>query len=439
MILSNHILFYFISQQAFMIVLNNYGRQYITERATLLPNSIFGKSYLQSTPDFQCLMDNAYITRTHSPTNYYLVHSKGIYQIQIALQQNRVESITLKEYAMMLMDICSSVCVSYNTVDLLFLGSVSSQSILFDTQMKLIADGTKTQNSVNNLQIIQSPNEAPFISLTHGYCPLPPEPYPSAGAISEVRLKLPLAFESPFSIRTQSLHRFLQTVPLPSKKLLVMSNSRNTMIYSIVNNNLSLLSQKETPLCLDAITLAVGTIASEMGDVIVQVCEKQIIVVREDALVCQVQFETAVKKACFTSQSVLFSDAANTLYSLRVTQSEPFSEIVKRLESTENPITAFYSFEAPEFTTYSRSYSLYPTGEVIDEEIRYSSKVEHVEKKQINGFVLGEDESLFTASTTHETKREETTKEVRVVEYLFVAFEDSSICVLVCLIDYVVL
>lgn len=400
------------------------------ERANLLPNSVYSKEYLHTYPSFHCLMDNAYITRTSSPDLFYLVSTRGIYRLQITLHQNRVEQVQLSEQAMMMMDVCSTVSVQRDSVKLLFMGSMSSQSILFDTERNLIADGTKTQNSINNIQLIQPKNgEDPYMALTHGYAPLPPEPYPSASSIAEVKMKLPLVFDSVLPVKTQSLHRYLKTLHLPTKKLLVLSNSRNTTFYSLENTNVIQLSQQDTPLVMDAVTLAIGLVASEKGDVIVQVCEKQIVAVWENTLVCSIPFNTTIKCVCFAEQCVFFTDTTNSLFRLRIVKEEPFYVIENCIQSTDNPITALFAFEAPEFKQYTKTYSLFHTGEEVIEDIRYATKEDCIEKKHIDSFVLGDHENVFDTQPKAESMEIEAEAEARVIEYIFVAFEDSSIIV----------
>lgn len=412
-----------------MIVLNSYGKQYIDERMNLFPNSMYAKTYLQAFPAFSSLMDHAYFAATHDPHLFYLVNARGeIYRIQVELKQQMVQSVQLFQQSMVPMEICSVIGLSMKDSSVLFLGSLAAQSILFDVQKNAVADGTQTQNSIHNLQVITSKEkEDQFISLTHGYSPLLPTPYPSSNSQSEVRLKLPIQSESTFPLQTSSLHKFLHTVYLQDKQLLVLSNSRDTMIYSIQQNNLSLLAQESTPLRLDEVTIAIDAISTESGEVVVQVCEKRILVVRDTELVATIDKNVKIVHASFAKKSVYFYDSEQTLNCLHVTSQSPFYSLQTLLTSPANPVTSLCTFESWEFDPFVKSHSLFPAGETIEEEVLYSSTVETVETKNVPSFVLADDEELFAAGQEKQSVNEETQLNAKWREYVLLAFEDGSI------------
>lgn len=435
MILSTHILFYFISQQVYLIILNSYGGQYVQERAQMFPNSVFNKQQLQQVTDFYTIMDSGLFAPSSSEDHCYLVNARGeILKIHIESHNHLVESIHLSQQLMFNMDVSSVVCLSYDNDDLLFLGSILSQSGLVDLQSNALADCTQTQNCINNIQML-SPSkgsEDTFALLTHGHAPVTSNPTDCGNALLQARLKLPVVSESSFPLQTSSLHKYLKSLFLKDSQLLVLSNSRETAVYSIKDNMFTPLTKDSTCLMLDMRTVAIDVVMMNDMELIVQVCEKVILVVNDNKRLFEVSEQELervnIKFASFAKNCVFLYDSNHSLKQLSFIPTEPYYSLQTLLQTPANPISSMCIFESQPFThVEGKKPSLFPVEECMEEEIAYSSVTEEIPVKQIDSFVLGENEPLFPAEQQPEKIPVKSRKEVNKEEYLLIAFEDGNV------------
>ena len=381
-------------------------------------------------------MENSYVSFNENDKIGYIVNNHGeIFSIQTQWKDQQIENLQLQKESMILMDVCSVVSLSLDNQPLLFLGSNSSQSILFNVSMKQAIDGTQAQKSINNLQYLQSSpqSHSPSLALTHGYSPLLGTSFPSSNSITEVFAKTPLLFESSFHIQTSSLHQFLQTVYLQSSQLLVLSNSRDTMIYSIQNNNFNLLTQENTPLHLDWVTIAIGAIWTCFGQVIVQVSERSLLVANEKEKICEIHQNelnyTKMHTVSFGKESVYFCDSNNQLRVLHIIEQEPFYQVDTVYQSSTNQVTTCCIWSGICFETIqSKQHSLFPETCYHDhDDIAYSSTSENIKEIQMNSFELQENEELFTTIEKSSNPIQSNSIEEKEEEYIFFACSDSTI------------
>lgn len=401
----------------------------------MFPQSVFNKPQLQQATDFYAIMDSGSFAPSSSEDHCFLVNTRGeILKIHIEMHNQLVESIHLSQQLMFNMDVSSVVCISYEKNDLLFLGSILSQSGLVDLHRNALADCTQTQNCINNIQML-SPlkgSEDSFALLTHGHAPLTANPTDCGNALLQARLKLPVVTESSFPLQTSSLHKYLKSLFLMDSQLLVLSNSRETSVYSIKDNIFTPLTKDSTCLMLDTRTVGIEVVKMNEMEWIVQVCEKVIIVVNDNKVLFEVserELERAnIKFASFARNCLFIYDSNHSLKQLSFIPNEPYYSLQTLLQTPANPVSSMCVFESQPFTHLEgKKPSLFPVEECAEEEIVYSSITDQIPVKQINSFALGENEPLFPTEQQPEKTPVEENKGVNKEEYLLIAFEDGNV------------
>lgn len=301
-ILSNNLIFVYTSLGFYILVLTEYGAQFVSERASTYPESIYANKRNIMRSSINIILENCVMKVFGS--SVYLAHTAGpLLRMDISIKNDEVVSLNVSSLAILPTVITCMSLIPYGGRDLLFVGSQSSCSFLYDITGRTVADTLLDQSSAQCLQRM-SYSDDPYLVYAHGFAhPLLPDVV-GRNMIVSARTADSCTF-NPFSVlKSPALHYTLvRSLHWKSQfdSMVVLSSTTSTVLYSIQGTLISIIPAEESPILLNTHTIDVAILpaslwgGSEDKDVIVQVYDTGVRVSDESKVICDIKQAAKVR------------------------------------------------------------------------------------------------------------------------------------------------
>lgn len=302
MILSNHLVFVYTSLGFYILVLTDFGFQYVSERAAIYSESIYANKHNIMKSSINITLENCVMKVSGS--SVYLAHTAGpLFRMDISVKNDEVISLNLSSVDNLPTVITCMSLIRYNERDLLFVGSQSSYSLLYDITGKCVADTLLDQSSAHCLHRL-SYSEDNYLVYTHGFA------HPLRSGLSGLNLIVSArtadsCILNPFSLsKSQSLrYNLVRSLHWKSQfdNMVVLSSTTSTVLYSIDGTCISIVPAEESPILLNTHTVDVAILpaslwgGSEDKDVIVQVYDSGVRISDESKVICDIKQVSKVR------------------------------------------------------------------------------------------------------------------------------------------------
>lgn len=472
-VVSSHILFTFASQVPHLLVLTQYGEQYVKERAYALPNSVFANERSITRNSFEFLLDNCSVI-PYSSREFFILRGNGeLARCVVQLRHNLFESVSLNMIGSIPTDCQCGVCITMDGNPLLFAGSITSNSYFFDPCNALVLDELHCQNSPSNCQSITDKEnhrvDDSCLLYSCGYS-RPTKAHTIGGNyIIRLQQNLSLDCNAEFSIPSTLPHSLVRCLRInDSISFVVMSDGEATLTYLVNETEFVRMSKEECPLAMDRPTFDVCLMDAVQwgfeGQVIVQVTDQGVLVIHDNSAVFSI---TAIGELTFAASPIqsLFSSPLTTrraiitpagilIYTVNhellcikpVSSPDHFTAalidvfavpLFSSPHAQSNPITAFTFLHCPAFSTASSVQAAVPERNEEDEVVYSEVKLPPVRK--IESLQLGEDEDVFVEENEGVPPESEmdVEEEMEWCDVVFIAFQNDSIQVLSFILSHV--
>lgn len=301
-ILSNHLIFVHTSLGFYILVLTKFGAQFVSERAAAYPESIYAKKSNIIPYSINIILENCIMKVTGS--SVYLAHTAGpLFRMEISVKNDEVTSLSISSVAILPTVITCMSLIPYNDRDLMFVGSQSSCSLLYDVTGRTVTDTLLDQSSAQCLQRLSYPEDTSLV-YAHGFAhPLIPN-LTGRNLIASARTTDTCVLNPFFLSKSQTLqYNLVRSLHWKSQfdSMVVLSSTTSTVLYSIKETLISIIPAEESPILLNTHTVDVAVLpaslwgGSEDKDVIVQVYDTGVRVSDESKVICDIKQVSKVR------------------------------------------------------------------------------------------------------------------------------------------------
>lgn len=250
---SSHLLFHFSAQSPRIFVLNDYGAQYVAERAAQFPKSVFNDRRViarSATPAILdnvrfCLLGREHVDATTQVLRYAAVKGNGVlYALAATVAAERLERLELAPAGDVGTDVSCAVAMEREDRRLLFAGSAAARSILFSLTDGMASDALGDQNSPHCCQLVGNErnhrDDDSYLYYAHGFARLLEHTAPT-NFLTRVYLNLTLNTVSAFQLEKQAnAGRFhlVRALHLESSSDYSMKDSMNNSMNGTMNGTM---------------------------------------------------------------------------------------------------------------------------------------------------------------------------------------------------------
>lgn len=345
LLVSSHILFSFASQSPRLLILNGYGRQYVQERASQFPKSIFNDPRVCSLCEESIILDNCHVCLTdrsgeddlNQTLSYTVVRGNGwLYSLTVNIENGHMVDYSIKGIGEVGTDVTSAVTCRVQDTKLLFAGSNTARSILYSLTHQIICDSLGDQNSPHFCQLITDEknhrDDDNYLLYAHGYARVSNH-NSQTNYLTQLYLNLCLNTLSSFSLekptesnRYHIIKAFhLKKDLLPYHSHVVLSDDMHTDVIMVNGQNLTKLRGDECAFnlrvgCVGLVEMH-GSVWGCDGYVCIQIWNKGLKVLNEEGMIDMITEQnwdvlknTVIRDVSMVDNYVLLITAMNEVY-----------------------------------------------------------------------------------------------------------------------------
>lgn len=283
--------------------------QYLQERATQFPKSVFNDPRAYSRCKESILLDNCFVCLSdrsgESKLNERLIYTviKGngfLYSLSIDIHNGHTKECNIKSIGEVGTDVTSAVISRVQDATLLFAGSNTARSVVYSLTHNIVCDSIGDQNSPHFCQLITDEknhrDDDNYLLYAHGYTRLTNHTSPT-NFITRLYLNLCLNTLSSFSLEkpvNSSRYHLIQAFHLKKELLschshVVLSDDVHTDVIQVDGQNLTKLRGDECMFnlrvgCVGLIEMK-GDVWGCDGYVAIQIWNKGLKVIHEEGVI----------------------------------------------------------------------------------------------------------------------------------------------------------
>lgn len=342
---SSHLLFHFSAQSPRILVLNDYGAQYVSERAAQFPKSIFNDRRVIARSQTSAILDNClfcllgcdHLDATTQILRYAVVKGNGVlYALAATVVAERLQGVELTAAGDVGTDVLCAVATVRGDRTLLFAGSCTARSLLYSLTDGVACDALGDQNSPHCCQLVGNDrnhrDDDSYLYYAHGFARLSEHTSPT-NFLTRLYMNLTLNTASAFQLEKQAnagrfhLVRSLHLEGVQNHSHVVLSDDTHTEVIRFNGQDLTMLHGDESPLllrvsCIDVVEMD-GAAWGVDGRVCVQVWSKGLRAVAQKGEVLSVTEEkwdvlkrTTLRFVACVDPFLLLVTAAGEIYRL---------------------------------------------------------------------------------------------------------------------------
>ena len=344
LLISSHILFSFASQSPRLLILSDYGKQYVQERASQFPKSVFNDPRVCSRCEESILLDNCHICLTerlgeddlNQTLLYTVVKGNGcLYSLSVEIRNGHMIGCGFKSIQEVGTDVTSAVTFRVQDTTLLFAGSNTARSVLYSLTHQTVCDSLGDQNSPHFCQLITDEknhrDDDNYLLYAHGYTRISNH-NSQTNFVTRLYLNLSLNTLSSFSLEKPDSNRYhliqafhLKKELLPYHSHVVLSDDVHTDVILINGQNLTKLRGDECGFnlrvgCVGLVEME-GSVWGCDGYVCIQIWNKGLKVMYEEGVIDMITDQnwdvlknTVIRDVSTVDHYVILITAMNEVY-----------------------------------------------------------------------------------------------------------------------------